>query len=96
MIGGIGGKTNHRKGEVKEGSRKAVGRESEGSRKAVGRESEGSRKRVGRQSEGSRKRVGRQSEGSRKARKNEQRWKVARKKRKYDGNNCERRTGDRN
>ena len=41
MIGGIGGKTNHRKGEVKEGSRKA--------------------------------------------RKNEQRWKVARKKRKYDG-----------
>ena len=58
MIGGIGGKTNHRKGEVKEGSRKAVGRE---------------------------------SEGSRKARKNEQRWKVARKKIKYDGNNCERR-----
>ena len=50
MIGGIGGKTNHRKGEVKEGSRKA--------------------------------------------RTNEQRWKVARKKRKYDGNNCERRTGD--
>ena len=50
MIGGIGGKTNHRKGEVKEGSRKA--------------------------------------------RKNEQRWKVARKKRKYNGNNCERRTGD--
>ena len=47
MIGGIGGKTNHRKGEVKEGSRKA--------------------------------------------RKNEQRWKVARKKIKYDGNNCERR-----
>ena len=59
MIGGIVGKTNHRKGEVKEGSR----------RKAVGRE----------------------SEGSRKARKNEQRWKVARKKIKYDGNNCERR-----
>ena len=27
MIGGIGGKTNHRKGEVKEGSRKAVGRQ---------------------------------------------------------------------
>ena len=50
MIGRIGGKTNHRKGEVKEGSRKA--------------------------------------------RKNEQRWKVARKKRKYNGNNCERRTGD--
>ena len=41
-----------------------------------------------------RKAVGRQSEGSRKARKNEQRWKVVRKKRKYDGNNCERRTGD--
>lgn len=30
IIGGIGGKTNHRKGEVKEGSRKAVGRQSEG------------------------------------------------------------------
>ena len=41
MIGGIGGKTNHRKGEVKEGSRKAVGRESEASRKRVGRQSEG-------------------------------------------------------
>ena len=38
-----------------------------------------------------RKAVGRESEGSRKARKNEQRWKVARKKIKYDGNNCERR-----
>ena len=43
-----------------------------------------------------RKAFGRQSEGSRKARKDEQRWKVAKKKRKYDGNNCERRTGDRN
>ena len=38
MIGGIGGKTNHRKGEVKEGSRKAVRRQSEESRKAVGRQ----------------------------------------------------------
>lgn len=38
MIGGIGGKTIHRKGEVKEGSRKAVGRQSEESRKAVGRQ----------------------------------------------------------
>ena len=40
------------------------------------------------------RRKGEVKEGSRKARKNEQRWKVARKKRKYNGNNCERRTGD--